>query len=837
MSSQLAHDHIPKANNHQPISTYRLQMTPDFRFQDAAQLLPYLQQLGVTDLFISPILQAAPGSRHGYDVVDHSKVSSDLGGEEGFTSLATRAHQSGMGVIVDIVPNHMATPTPIYHNAQLWSVLRYGAESPFANWFDLDSSGDPLLLPILGKPIGKVLEDGDLQLSELETAHSPNAQPQRVLRYYDNVFPLAEGTQDLPLEVLLERQNYRLAYWEISNEELNYRRFFDVGSLVGLRIEDPEVFEATHAKIFSLIKRGYIDGLRIDHSDGLANPAEYFSRLRKATDGIWVVTEKILAPTEELPPSWQLAGTTGYDCSYRIGELGVSPSAAIPLGGLMRSLTGDVLTDYPQVVRDAKRSVLESTLRIELHRLTNLAYTVCDSDIRLRDTSFRSLLECLMELLIAMPQYRTYFVPGEPLSSADEEVFTAAGKAAREALPAERHDTLDILLALLQGKPIGANRVAEMDELASLQIGFQQVCGAATAKGVEDTTFYRWTHLTSLCEVGGQPGHFGITPEKFHAWASQMQEVWPVGMTNLSTHDCKRSEDVRAQMSVLSHDPESWIELVKALREASLGYRPATLQGAIENLIYQTIAATWTEAGGIDPQRLRDYIRKSAREQKQWTNWVAPDEAKEQETLYFATNLLNDPHIQELVQQWYTDHLLDIESSILGAKALQLMSPGVADNYQGCETLRYSLVDPDNRREVDFVRLSQMLEALDSGQNPETLGEKKLFLTSQLLRLRRDLPEVFASPDGTYQALPSTSSSLVAFGRGDAHQLQVLCLVDFHSLGAKSNGRSWHEPQVVLPPGVWVSVLSGKRFTGGTQSLENIFASIPIEVLRLDDAS
>lgn len=832
MSSQQSHSHIPQAGKHQPVSTYRLQLTPDFRFSDAAQLLPYLQRLGITDVFLSPILQAAPGSRHGYDVVNHSRVSTELGGENGFIDLARRTHQAGMGVVVDIVPNHMATPTPIYHNAQLWSVLRYGAESPFANWFDVDTGGEPLLLPILGKPIGKVLADGEIQLDELDDAHSPDGRAQRVLRYFDHVFPLAEGTPDLPLEVLLESQNYRLAYWEISNEELNYRRFFDVGSLVGLRVEDEEVFQATHAKIFDLIRRGYIDGLRIDHSDGLADPAQYFSRLRKATDGIWVVTEKILAPEEELPPAWQIAGTTGYDCSYRLGQLGVSAPALLPLGQLMKTLTGDVVTDYPQVVRDSKRQVLETSLRTELHRLANLAYTVCDSDIRLRDTSFRALLECLTALLLAMPQYRTYFVPGEPLASADEEVFAAAAREAREMLPSERHDTLEILLALLQGQPVGASRVAEMEELAALQVSFQQVCGAATAKGVEDTAFYRWTHLTSLCEVGGEPGRFGIPPEAFHAWAAQMQEIWPVGMTNLSTHDAKRSEDVRAQMSVISHDPESWVELVGQLRHASLSYRPPTLHGAIENLIYQTVAGTWTPRGGIAPERLRDYIRKSAREQKLWTSWVAPHEERERDTLEFATNILADPIVEELMSTWYMEHFEDISAAILGAKALQLLSPGVADNYQGCEVLCHSLVDPDNRRPVDFAQLANLLRHLDAGGETRTLSDQKLILTTRLLRLRRDLPQVFASPDATYQALPTTSSSLVAFARGDAADWQVLCLVDLHWLGERSTKRSRHEAQVVLPEGSWVSVLNGKSFAGGLRALADIFDDVPVNVLR-----
>lgn len=828
MSSLLAHDHIPTTGKHQPINTYRIQLRPDFGFAQATRILPYLKSLGVTDVYLSPILQAAPGSTHGYDVVDHSRVSADLGGEDAFVDLAQKAHAAGLGVVVDVVPNHMASPTPLYHNRQMWSVLRYGQESPFANWFDMETD-EPILLPILGEPIGKVLTEGQLEVVELDDPETGIA-PQRVLRYYEHVFPLAEGTQDLPLEVLLESQNYRLAHWEITNEELNYRRFFDVGSLVGLRVEDPEVFADTHAKILELVERGLIDGLRIDHSDGLADPAGYFSRLHQETGGLWVVTEKILAENEDLPAAWRLAGTTGYDCSYRLGQLMVDPQAMVPLGTLLEELTDDTLTDYKRLVSRSKHEVLEGPLRTELHRLANLAHTVCASDIRLRDTTMNSLLECLTELIAAFDRYRGYVVPGQPVDPVSEAVLEQAGAVARENLPEKRHDTLEILLGLLMGKPVGAERVAEMPELAQLQVSFQQVCGATMAKGVEDTTFYRWTHLSALCEVGANPGRFGMAPDDFHSWARLMQLNWPVGMTSLSTHDSKRSEDVRAQMSVISKAPEAWIDLVKQVRELSLSYRPATLQGAIENLIYQTIFGTWQVAGPIPAPRLQGYVLKSAREQKLWTSWIDPSEQAEQETLEFATNLLADPQVLELFQGFFDDHRDVIRAHVLALKAVQLLSPGVADNYNGCESLRYMLVDPDNRETADYPGLERMLADLDAGGELDDLAKQKLWLTSRILRLRRDFPAVFASPAGTYEPLATTSSSLLAFSRGTEDTPQVLCVTDL-SIQPSTSGYNYHDAKVVLPEGTWTSILDRTQFPSGHLPVSQLLADWPVQVL------
>ena len=319
-----------------PVSTYRLQLGPDLTFSGAADLLDHLVNLGITDLYLSPILTAAPGSTHGYDVVDHTTISPVLGGRSGFEALATRAHERGLGVIVDVVPNHMAVPTPASHNRLLWDVLARGRESDYADWFDVDlSESDQVLMPVLGERIGTALASGALRVERVEEPEAFLTPDQPVLCYYEHRFPIREGTADLPLEELLERQHYRLAYWRVASEELNYRRFFDVGSLVGLRVEREEVFQATHALILELVDEGLIDGLRIDHPDGLADPGEYFRRLHEASGGLWTVAEKILEPHEDLPAGWPVAGTTGYDAAWRIGQVLTEQSGALPLGGVM----------------------------------------------------------------------------------------------------------------------------------------------------------------------------------------------------------------------------------------------------------------------------------------------------------------------------------------------------------------------------------------------------------------------------------------------------------------------------------------------------------------------
>lgn len=826
--------HVPAAGRRTPVSTYRLQMSAALTFDDARALIPYLQRLGVTDLYLSPVLQAAPGSTHGYDVVDHTRISEEMGGRAGLERLAADAHAAGMGVVVDIVPNHMAVPTPGWHNRPLWSVLRDGPASPFAAWFDVDVN-EPILMPVLGKRIGRVLADDELHLERMVVPTEPELGEQWVLRYYDHVFPVAEGTESLPLAVLVERQHYRLAYWKVGNEEINYRRFFDVGTLAAVRVEDPEVFAGSHALIIELLEAGTIDALRVDHPDGLADPAGYLGRLSEATGGAWIAAEKILAPDEPLPGSWHVAGTTGYDAAWRIDQLQVDPAGATRLGALMQELTGEAPVDYARVVETAKREVISGSLAAEVDRLARILDRLTDEDVRLRDHTFRDLRRCLIELLVAADRYRAYVVPGVTPEPEQAAVLRDDAERARRRLDEDSAETLDLVVGLLLGEPVGSEGLADSPERAEAVIRFQQVCGAVTAKGVEDTAFYRWTHLTSLTEVGGNPSGFALGTDEAHAWADRVQDAWPDTMVTTTTHDTKRGEDVRARLDVLASYPDEWSELVHRLRAATAEQRPVDLDGRSENLLWQTLWGTWAPDSDdpIDAQRLAAYLIKASREQKVWTTWTGADEGREKGLTDYAAFLLADPGVAEELNAFAETTRREVHDVTLANKALALTWLGVADVYQGSETTRTSLVDPDNRRAVDYASdagLEAALAALDDGAAPRTLDEEKLGLTSALLRLRSERPEVFVGPRSGYRALPVTTGHAFAFARLSDEEAEVVVIV--RRLGRRlAQLGGWREDSVVLPEGRWRHVLTDGGAEGGAQTLSELLGDAPVAVL------
>lgn len=834
------HSHLPGPARRTPISTYRLQLGPDLTFADAEKALPYLDTLGVTDLYLSPVLQAAPGSTHGYDVVDHTRVSDTIGGRAGLERLAAAAHARGMGVVVDVVPNHMAVPTPAWHNRALWSVLKHGPESPYASWFDVElTDGEGLLMPVLGARIGTVLAAGELVLDHAVVpgddgadADAPSKQP--VLRYYDHLFPVRPETEDLPLAELVGRQHYRLAYWRVADEELNYRRFFDVGSLAGIRVEDAGVFDATHALLLDLFHTGVVDGFRIDHPDGLADPRGYLRRLHEATGGAWVAAEKILEEDEALPDDWPVAGTTGYDTAWRLHALQVDADGAAPLAGLMHEVTGEQTT-LDEVIEQAKRQIVETSLYAEIHLLTTMLADICREDVRLRDHTFRSLQDCVVELVVAFGRYRAYVVLGEAAPAEAERVVHEAADVARSRLDPDRHDTLDLVVDLVLGREAGSAGRQGEERRAELVVRFPQVCGAVMAKGVEDTAYYRWTHLVSLCEVGGAPDRFGVGPDELHEHARRTAESWPATMTAGSTHDTKRGEDVRSRIGVVAAHPDEWSALVRQLREATAGLRPADLDGRTENLLWQTLAGTWTEAGPIEAERLAAYLVKASREQKAWTTWTAPDEAREQGLVRYATDLLEHPEVVAGFTGWVEQVAPTVRRSVLATKLLQLTVPGVADVYQGTEVTGTSLVDPDNRRPVDLEALATTLDALDTGRTPAGLAEEKLAVTAAALRVRREHPGAFVGEDAGYEPLPVTTSRAVGFVRRDAAGPRVAVVAT--RLG---DAPGLADASVVLPepiPGeVWRSVLTGSPADAGAVHLGDLLGSWPVALLVAEPA-
>lgn len=836
-SAGAAAAHLPAPGRRLPVSTYRLQLGPDLTFADAEALVPYLAGLGVTDLYLSPVLQAAPGSTHGYDVVDHSRISTVLGGREGLERLCTTAHAAGLGVVVDVVPNHMAVPTPVWHNRALWSVLKHGPDSPYAAWFDVTLRSDPpgILMPVLGQRIGAVLAAGELHVEQAVVPTEPELGEQPVLRYYEHVFPVRPNTESLPLTDLLDRQFYRLSYWRVADEELNYRRFFDVDTLAALRVEDPEVFVASHALLLELIDSGHVDGLRVDHPDGLADPRGYFQRLHEATGGAWVVAEKILEGEEVLPADWPVAGTTGYDAAWRVNQVLTDPAGSGALGTAMTEIAGDARGELADLVTESKRQVVRTSLYAEVHRLATLLRQLCDEDVRLRDHTARSLEDCVTELVVAFDRYRAYVVPGEPAPPLAERVMREAADRARAALEEDRHDTLDVVVDLLLGHEVGSAGKVHDTRRAEAVVRFQQTCGAVMAKGVEDTAYYRWTHLVSLCEVGGSPRRFGITVDELHAWASQTLATHPATMTAGSTHDTKRGEDVRARIGVLSEYAEEWLALVRQLREATADIRPADLDGRAENLLWQTLVGTWTPQGPIEEQRLRDYLTKAVREQKSWTTWTDPDTVREAELLDHAAALLEHPQVRAALTEWDRLTAGAVRAAVLGSKLLQLTTTGVADVYQGTEVTRNSLVDPDNRQPVDFAALSRLLQRLDDGAAPGSLDETKLALTAAALRLRRREPAAFVGATAQYLPLPTSSGHSIAFSRGDDTGPRAVTVVTRLARGLETVG-GFGDHTVVLPEGGWRDLLTGAEHPGGPCRLADLLARQPVALLERADA-
>ena len=829
--------HVPAQGRRTPVTTYRLQMGSTLTFDDARRLVPYLRDLGVTDVYLSPVLAAAPGSTHGYDVIDHTRISEAMGGRAGLERLAADVHKAGMGLVLDIVPNHMAVPTPAWHNLPLWSVLRDGPDSPYASWFDVPIEA-PILMPVLGARIGKVLADEQLVLERMIVPTEPERGEQWVLRYFDHVFPVAEGTQSLPMHVLVGRQHYRLAYWKVGDAETNYRRFFDVGTLAAIRVEEPEVFAGSHELVLDLLRTGTVDALRVDHPDGLADPTGYLNQLWEATDGAWIVAEKILAPDEPLPVGWHVAGTTGYGASWRIDQLQVDQGGATRLGGLMHELTGQGPIDYERVVEQAKREVINGSLAAEVNRLARLLDELTVQDVRLRDHTLHDLRACVVELLIAAQRYRAYVRPGQAADPDQAAVLHADAERARSRLEADQSETLDMVVALLLGEPVGSEGLTASPLRTEAVIRFQQVCGAVTAKGVEDTAFYRWTHLTSLTEVGGDPSGFALGADEAHAWADRVQDLWPCTMVTSTTHDTKRGEDVRARLDVLASYAEEWTDMIRRLRAATEDARPTDLDGRTENLLWQTLWGTWAPDSD-DPMtadRLTAYLIKASREQKGWTTWSAPDIDREQGLTDYATHLLTDPDTANELNAFAALTAKDVSSIILANKAMALTWLGVADIYQGSELTRTSLVDPDNRRAVDYDGeggLRAMLSQVSAGSSPRTLDQEKLRLTHRLAQLRAERPDTFVGPRSGYRAVPVTTSHAFAYARLLDEEPDVVVIV--RRLGRRLRRLGgWREECVVLPDGQWTEVLTEESVDGGAQRLADVVGDLPVVVLARD---
>ncbi|HET8987389.1 MAG TPA: malto-oligosyltrehalose synthase [Humibacillus sp.] len=801
------------------VSTHRLQLEPDFTLDDARAQVDHLATLGVSHLYVSPVLQATSGSTHGYDVTDHTRVAEGLGGAEAFARLVAAAHSAGLGLVVDVVPNHMTTPTPLSLNRPLWSVLREGRTSPYASWFDIDwdAQGGRILMPVLGAPLEEVLAAGDITLGEHE------GEP--VVRYYDHVFPIAPGTDTgSPLGELLDAQHYRLASWTIADDELNYRRFFDVSSLIAVRVEDPAVFDATHEVLVEGILSGAIDGLRIDHPDGLADPEGYLERLAEVTDGAWVVVEKILEGDEQLPRTWRTAGTTGYDALLRVGGLFVDPDGAEPLDDLSAELLGE-RQDLAAIITESKRWVVQVMLATEVSRLMRLV-------ARARpDLDADAAREVIEAMLVGMDRYRVYIRPGVPAEPADAaELESTAARGWREGAEEPARPVVEAVIDLALGQAAPVDRAAQ-DEFV---VRFQQTCGPAMAKAIEDTAYYRYVRLVGLNEVGGDPTLVGVPAADFHAFAQDLIRRSPATMTTLSTHDTKRAEDVRARLAVLAERPAAWADWLGEARELARGVRSDELDVLTEYFLWQTLVGAWP----ISEQRLQGYALKAIRESKLFTRWTGPNEAYESAVADFVTGVVTTPEIVRHVESWVEGTRAETRAAALGQKLVQLTMPGVPDVYQGTDLVDLSLVDPDNRRLVDYDDRRRRLARLDAGAGPADLHDEKLLVTAAALRTRREWSECFVGPGATYEPLDTTSPHAVAFGRGLQGEISVVAVVT-RLAGRLHDAGGFGDATVTLPDGSWSDVLSQRTVGGGAVPLASLVGAsdgLPVALLvRAED--
>ncbi|MCW2933753.1 MAG: malto-oligosyltrehalose synthase [Actinomycetia bacterium] len=808
-----------------PVSVYRLQLTPHFGFAAVIKIADYLADLGITHVYLSPILQAVPTSEHGYDVTDHSRIRAEFGGEEGFREMARALRERRIGIVLDIVPNHMAVPVPEFQNRPLWSVLHGGPESEYAHWFDIDWTGHEgrMLLPILPARPEECLDDMAVD------PDGPDGLP--VLRYFDHMLPLWPGTARLPMAGLLESQHYKLADWRVAATSLNWRRFFDITSLIGVRVEDPGVFDATHEVVLRLVDEGLIDGLRVDHPDGLADPRGYFRRLADATGGMWVVAEKILAWGERLPADWPVAGTTGYDALRVAGGLFMDPAGAAPLaaeyaGFVEKAGLPSPPARFADVAAVAKQEVTAMAFGSEVSRLGGA----------LRRTSALAapddLHQVLTELLAAFDVYRAYTYPGEEPSRAAIEAIHRALDAARGRLPARLHPVaVAVAAAALTGE-------------GEFAVRFQQTTGPVLAKGIEDTAAYRWPRLVSLNEVGGDPDRFGVTPAEFHGEAARLQDAWPGTMTTLSTHDTKRQEDVRARLAVLAEIPGAWSDKVaewhaqaRAPRGPGSGSDELAIDPETEYFLWQTFVGSWPLSG----YRLSGYLTKAVREAKRYTSWTSPNDYYEAAVHSFAAQILSDGELVTGIRAFVDEISPDAMVASLGAKLVQLTMPGVPDVYQGCELGGLSLVDPDNRRSLDFTRRWRMLAGLDSGELDLTSRDsRKLLVTSRGLRIRRDHPDWFTGDEATYTPLAAqgpAAGHVVAFARargafGRPGAGAAVTIATRLPVGLRRRG-GWEDTVLPLPSGGgWRDRLTGQVHVDDRIRLADLTRYLPVALLE-----
>lgn len=875
-----------------PVCTYRIQLTPFFSFAEASLLMPYFTALGVSHMYTSPYLQASHGSTHGYDVVDPQRINEELGGEDGHRIFLRSLKKAGLKNLIDIVPNHMAISGP--ENRWWWDVLENGPSSPYAVFFDVDwgspegSMSNRILLPVLEDHYGTVLEKGLILLNIKEASFQVSYRDllfpmaprsisgilERVGKEsgHSEIMFLAYSLENLPLpsvtdhestslrhrnirvikgrisrlfrmepdlgaiaervvaeinedpdalDEILEKQNYRLSFWGKAREDLAYRRFFDINSLVGIRVEDERVFSETHSMIIKWLNEGAVDGLRVDHPDGLRDPEEYFSRIREKTPDPWIVAEKILMPGETLRRSWSISGTTGYDFLNLAGGLFVDPSSRRRLMGLYRSFTRN-RKNYDQLQMEKKMLVLDELFGSELNRLSQMFLDICGYYRKYRDHTRKDVVEAIKAFVTSMDIYRTYISPAKgKVSVYDRKTIHRCMRRVKLHFPNVEQGVLKLMKEIILLKKRGA---LESEFVAR----FQQLTGPVTAKGVEDTALYCYNPLICLNEVGGDPSSFGTSLENFHSDMVRRAASSPLSLLATSTHDTKRSEDVRCRIALISEIPEEWKKRVTSWRDMnSRFWGDAEPDRNMEYFIYQTLAGVWP----IPKERLLPYLEKAAREAKVHTSWNRINRNYEKTLLGFAHGILSDDSFIRDLENLLEMLVIPGRINSLSQTLLKLTLPGVPDIYQGCEIWNFSLVDPDNRRNVDYRALKKLEEEAMGLQDPpsvamDDIGLSKMWLIINTLELRRNRACSFG-PGSAYEPLYASgekSPFLVSCLRGGD------CLVMAQRFPLQLDG-SWGETLIPIPEGEWKNHFTGEVFPGGSVRVAEILEAFPVGLL------
>jgi (1->4)-alpha-D-glucan 1-alpha-D-glucosylmutase len=875
-----------------PRSTYRLQLHAGFSFDDARSMAGYLKDLGISHVYCSPYLQAAPGSRHGYNVVDHERVNEEVGGEDGHRRFCERLQELDLGQVLDIVPNHMAIGP---ENRYWWDVLENGRSSRFATWFDIDWHSDEVrlqnkvLIPVLGDQYGRELSANQLrveqkcgsfcvhymdhkfplsprslvvplaQAAEIAQSAELNFIADSLMRLptpeapdYDLVLSrdrdktvvyellrrlcqetpatstaIARAVVDLnqnhdALDEVLNLQHYRLAYWRTADQELGYRRFFDVNTLIGLRAERPDVFDAIHRRIFEWLDAGVLDGVRIDHPDGLRDPQQYFQRLRSHAPQAWIVAEKILQPNEAVRADWPIEGTTGYEFLNTCNGLLVNGEGLKELGQIYRDFIRDEV-DFEELGRAMKLNVEREALGSDVNRLTSIFIEVCENNRDRRDYTRAEIRRALREIAACLAVYRTYVVPArDEITDEDRCEIDKAVAAAKVRRPDLDSGLIDFI-----GDVLGLRARGRLE--AEFLLRFQQFTSPVMAKGIEDTALYCFNRMIGLNDVGGSPDRNGLSVAEFHEFCARRQTEHPLTMNTLATHDTKRSDDVRARLAVLSEIPLRWRAVANRWSRRNAALKTGGFPDRnTEYFLYQTVVGAWP----ISVERLTAYMEKAAREAKEKTSWTQQNKDFEEALRRFIEGLLGSEEFVADLEKFVALLRRPGWINSLAQTLIKMTAPGVPDTYQGGELWDLRLVDPDNRGPVDYVIRQSMLAELNAGLEADEImrriesGMPKLWVIQRALKLRQEHPEWFGESAG-YTPLEVEGPKrehLIAFLR---EEKVIACVPRWTA----TLGGRWGATAVHLPEGRWKNLLAGEEWTGGMVRVQALFERFPVALL------